>query len=74
MAVAVEWLRVNFNIHIQPEKRFHKKGYYVGKIHASDVSYSTPFPKPFDTPQLATDAALLFALKNYVKNEKGNNN
>ncbi len=60
--IVIEWLRVNHNIHVQPEKRFHKEGYYVGKIHISNSSYANPFSKPFNSPQEAYSAAF-----NYIK-------
>jgi hypothetical protein len=60
----IEWLRVNHNIHIQPRKEFHKKGYFVGKIHISDLSYCNPFVRPFDSPQEAYSAAFDYIIEN----------
>jgi len=56
------WLRETHNIHVQPQKHFHDKGYKIGKIPVSEVSYNGPHNKKYDSYEQALEQGLLEAL------------
>lgn len=79
-ALAIEWIRVNFGIHVQTYKPFHKNYWVVDKIpvefrvegHEDSPSWGKPMSYgtlkgKFNSPQEATEAALLYVLKNLIQ-------
>lgn len=78
-ALAIKWIRENFGIHIQPTKPFHKDYWVVDKIplefrvkgHENSDSFGVPMSHAnldgkFNSPEEATEAALLYTLKNLI--------
>ena len=66
-ALAIEWIRVNFGIGIaiSPKRGFEFKWYvyfYNGKELLGEIKFAF-----FNSPQEATEAALLYTLKNLIK-------
>ncbi len=57
------WLREVHNIHVQPLKHFHNKGFKIGKIIRGEQSYNGPYNKKFNSYEEALEAGLLEALK-----------
>lgn len=66
-ALAIEWIRVNFEIFLQPLPVI--KGYVFAIYDLSNPLklIEGEMKKSFKSPQEATEAALLYALKNLIK-------
>ena len=59
--MAIEWIRINFNIYITA-KLNHRKKYYWALDDVGDTSYE------FNSPQEAIESALSYILKNLITN------
>ena len=65
-AIAVEWLRVNFGYFVEtvtPDGKEGKWGAGVHKVHGIGNYFDND---GFDSPQEATDAAILYVLQNLI--------
>ena len=67
--MAIEWIRVNYGnfIEIQHDGTFNEFTFKVAKLNSKNIKtephYMHPSMKGFNSPQEATEAALLYVLK-----------
>lgn len=70
--VAIEWLRVNFGIWVQPYQHYLKYSWdvryfkYKGHYNVITANGRTFYPECYLTPQEAIEAALLYTLKELI--------
>lgn len=66
-ALAIKWIRENFGIHISFHPPSHKMESWEYSIQTKIPSYFKSLNQHYKSPEEATEAALLYTLKNLIK-------